>query len=161
METSWEPELATLLTDLLAAQEELLRILVKKSDLLVKADSDGLAAIVPQEERLIGTLQRCLTRRQQLLDQAGQEGLPSGSVEALTNALPRAQRGNLGKRVKLARSQARLLQHHSLTNWVVVQRTLIHLSQMLEIIATGGRLQPTYGEGEPVNASGALVDRAA
>jgi hypothetical protein len=43
---------------------------------------------------------------------------------------------------------------------VVVQRTLIHLSQMLEIIATGGQMQPTYGKKESVQARGALVDRA-
>jgi len=54
-----------------------------------------------------------------------------------------------------------LLQHHSLVNWVVIQRTLLHLSQMLEIIATGGRLQPTYGKGESSTASGTLMDWAA
>jgi hypothetical protein len=37
---------------------------------------------------------------------------------------------------------------------VIAQRTLIHLSQLLEIIATGGRLQPTYGRAvaEPCGA---------
>jgi hypothetical protein len=53
------------------------------------------------------------------------------------------------------------VQHHSLTNWVLVQRTLIHLSQMLEIIATGGRMKPTYGEGGRTDAGGSLVDQAA
>ena len=161
METSWESELAKLLTDLLAVQDELMEILTRKSQLLAAADTDGLAAMGPEEERLIGSLQECLDRRQELLARAGQEGLPSASIRALTQALPQAQRTQLDGQVELASSQARLLKHHSLTNWVVVQRTLIHLSQMLEIIATGGRLQPTYGEGEPVNASGALVDRAA
>ena len=161
METSWESELATLLTDLLAVQDQLLGILIKKRDLLATADIEGLADITPQEEELIGRLQHCLDRREQLLELAQQEGLPSTNVRALTQALPRSKRGKIGEHMELARSRARLLQHHSLTNWVLVQRTLIHLSQMLEIIATGGRLQPTYGEGEPVNASGALVDRAA
>jgi hypothetical protein len=53
------------------------------------------------------------------------------------------------------------LQHQSLTNWVLVQRTLLHLSQLIEIIATGGRLKPTYGKGSDHQAGGALVDRAA
>jgi hypothetical protein len=44
---------------------------------------------------------------------------------------------------------------------VLAQRTLIHLSQMLEIIATGGQMQPTYGKKESVGASGALVDQEA
>ena len=60
-----------------------------------------------------------------------------------------------------ATARMRLLQHHSLTNWVLVQRTLIHLSQMLEIIATGGRLKPTYGKDDSVNSGGFLVDQAA
>ncbi len=161
MQTSWESELASLLTDLLAVQDQLLETLTKKRDLLATADTEGLAAIARQEEKLIGSLQHCVERREQLLERARQEGLPSGNVRALTKALPRAERDKIGSQVKLAKSRARLLQHHSLTNWVIVQRTLIHLSQMLEIIATGGRLQPTYGEGEPVNASGTLVDRAA
>lgn len=161
METSWESELAALLTDLLAAQDELLGILTRKRELLATADTEGLAAIGSQEEKLIGSLQGCLKRREQLLARAGQEGLPCASIRALTGALPRAQRDQLTPQVELASSRARLLQHDSLTNWVVIQRTLIHLSQMLEIIATGGRLQPTYGEREPVSASGALMDRAA
>ena len=161
METSWESDLATLLTDLLAVQDELLGTLTRKRQLLVDADADGLTAIGRQEERLIGSLQECLRRREELLARATQEGLPSASIRALSRALPRAGRGELDERVALAASRARLLKHHSFTNWVLTQRTLIHLSQMLEIIATGGRLQPTYGEGELVGARGALVDGAA
>jgi hypothetical protein len=57
-----------------------------------------------------------------------------------------------------ARSRTRLLQHQSLTNWVIIQRTLLHLSQVIEIIATGGRMQPTYDKNP---ARGALVDQTA
>ena len=46
-----------------------------------------------------------------------------------------------------AAERSRLLQHQSLTNWVLVQRSLLHLSQLIEIIATGGRPKPTYGNG--------------
>ena len=159
MSNSWEAELATLLTDLLAVQDELLKVLTRKRELLLAPDPEGLTTIAEQEEELIQRLQGCVKRRRELLSQAKQEGLPSGSIEALTQALPRNQRSQLDDQVQLARSRARLLQHQSLTNWVVVQRTLIHLSQMLEIIATGGRLQPTYGEGEPVQACGGLVDQ--
>ncbi|HUT11149.1 MAG TPA: flagellar export chaperone FlgN [Thermoguttaceae bacterium] len=161
METSWESELAALLTELLATQDEVLKILARKRELLRTADTDGLMALGPEEEKLVGRLQQCMKRRGELLDRARREGLPSTSIRALTQALPRSQRGALDRQVRLAGSRGRLLQHHSLTNWVVIQRTLLHLSQLLEIIATGGRLQPTYGEGEPVRASGSLVDRAA
>jgi flagellar biosynthesis/type III secretory pathway chaperone len=161
MTDSWESQLASLLSDLLAVQDELLTLLTKKRELLLNADTAGLAVLAPHEERLLSTLQGCLTRREELLARANREGLPAADIRSLTAALPSVQRQQLHGQVQLATARTRLLQHHSLTNWMVVQRTLIHLSQLLEIIATGGRLQPTYGEGAPVNASGSLVDRAA
>jgi len=160
METAWDSELAGLLTDLLKTQDETLEVLTRKRQLIVDADAEGLAAVGKQEEKLIERLQQCLERREELLKRAAEEGLPSDSVRSLTAAVPKSRRGELTDQVKLAAARSRLLEHHSLTNWVLMQRTLIHLSQMLEIIATGGRLQPTYGKSEPAAASGALVDRA-
>ena len=160
MPTSWEPELARLLGDLSRVQDELLKMLARKRELLVAADTAGLAALGPQEEQLAAALQDCLRRREQLLTQAAGEGRPSGSLQALAATLSQADRKGVEDDLRAARAQARLLRHHSLTNWVLIQRTLIHLSQVLEIIATGGRLQPTYGGGTPAPA-GALVDRAA
>jgi hypothetical protein len=161
MNNSLESELANLLNDLLAVQEELLATLVSKRELLMARDTEGLAAIGLREEKLMGDLTECLKRREALPGEARQQGLPSGSIRSLAEAIPRGERGELHDRVRRASSQARLLRHHSLTNWVFVQRTLIHLSQMLEIIATGGQLQPTYGEGQSSGASGAMVDHAA
>jgi flagellar biosynthesis/type III secretory pathway chaperone len=161
MQTSWEPELAQLLNDLLGVQGELLAMLSRKRELLVAADTAGLAAIAPQEQQLLGTLQECCRRREQLLARAGQDGLPAESLQKLSKALPEPQQQRLDGSFHTAEARARLLRHHSLTNWVLVQRTLIHLSQMLEIIATGGRLQPTYGARGPARAAGSLVDRAA
>jgi hypothetical protein len=161
MRTSWEPELAKLLKDLLAVQDELLAILARKRELLVASDAAGLAALGPEEERIAAALQQWVERREALLVRAGQEGLPNGSIRALATALPREQQGRLDGSVRTVASRARLLRHQSLTNWVVIQKTLLHLSQVLEILATGGRLQPTYGGGEGVRASGTLVDRAA
>ena len=161
MQTMWENEVAQLLNDLLAVQDDLFGNLAKKRKLLIDTDMAGLAAIAPEEEQLIARLQDCVKRREQLLSNAAQEGLPSQSIRALAEALPPDRRGELPDRLAQASSRARILQHHSFTNWLVIQRSLIHLSQLLEIIATGGRLQPTYGEGGPVNSSGALVDRAA
>jgi hypothetical protein len=161
MQTNWENEVAQLLNDLLAVQDDLFVNLAKKRELLIALDLAGLTAIAPEEEQLIDRLQQCVERREQLLAKAGQEGLQARSVQALAQALPPESRGELPDRIVQASSRARLLQHQSFTNWLVVQHKLIHLSQMLEIIATGGRLQPTYGKGEPVNSSGAIADWAA
>jgi flagellar biosynthesis/type III secretory pathway chaperone len=161
METGWDNDLAAFLTDLLSVQEDTLSALVKKRDLLAKADTEGLAALGKEEEGLIRRLHDCLQRRETLLERAAGDGLPAESIQALTKALPRKQRGELPKRVKRATSQAKLLQHQSMINCLIAQRTLIHLSQMLEIIATGGQQKPTYGNEDSSAPSGALVDRAA
>ncbi len=160
MQPSLETELATLLSDLLAGQDELSAILTKKLQLLGAANVEGLSAIGPQEQRWIDAVQDCLRRREQLLARAAQEGLPSTSIKAVAERLPAADHPDLRQRVDLVRRRSRLLQQQSLVNWVVVQRTLLHLSQLLEIIATGGRLQPTYGERRLATASGTLVDQA-
>lgn len=161
MQTIWETEVAQLLTDLSAAQDELFAILARKRTMLIESDHSGLATLLPEEEQLIAKMQSCASRREDLLSRAKKEGLPSKSIAALSKALPPEKKGDLQDRIWQSNDRMRLLQNQSLTNWIVIQRTLIHLSQMLEIIATGGRLQPTYGEEEPVNSNGSLMDRAA
>ena len=161
MESTWESDVASLLSELSAVQADSLAILGKKREMLAGSDLSGLAALGPQEEALVERLQQCLERREELLARARREGRPWQSLRELTCSLPGRDRRELLERIDRTRAQARILTHQSLTNWVVVQRTLIHLSQMLEIIATGGRLKPTYRRGEMVDASGALVDREA
>lgn len=161
MQTAWETEIARFLADLTAVQDQTLDTLRRKRHLLVKLDTEALAAMAPEEQKLLDDLQQCLVRREQLLAQAAQEGLPATSLRSLAHALPARDSGALQGPVRQVTTRMGLLQHESLTNWVLVQRTLLHLSQLLEIIATGGRPQPTYGRGEPAPASGAFVDHAA
>lgn len=160
METAWELELAEFLTDLSAVQDESLALLTRKRQLLSAVDLEGLAAITPQEEQLLGKLEGCLKRRAALLERAAAAGLPADNLTALSAALPNGARGKIANQITHASAKARLLQHHSLVNWVLVQRSLIHLSQLLEIIATGGQLKPTYGKGESAESRGKLIDQA-
>ena len=159
--TAWESDLAAFMADLSSVQDETLHVLARKRECLANIDAEGLAALASQEEELINRLQSCLQRRKELLERADQQGLPASSIGDLAKALPSGQRGDLGEQVKQANGRTRLLRHHSLTNWVVAQRTLLHLSQMLEIIATGGKKRPTYSKEESPENAGALVDRVA
>ncbi len=94
------------------------------------------------------------------MSDASEQGLPAKSLGAIAESLPGESRNRLRGELRNAQRQSRLLQHQSLANWVLVQRSLLHLSQMMEIIATGGRMRPTYGR-EPVgHVGGALVDHA-
>ena len=104
-----------------------------------------------REAELVGRLQACHERRLALLAPRPAKGLPSANLTSLAAALPSEQRQHLTPQLREASARIRLLQHHSLTNWVLVQRTLLHLAQLLEIIATGGRLKPTYGKNDCAN----------
>jgi len=160
MDPSWETELAQFLTELSATQDELLAVLKRKLELLATADAKGLEELGAVELQLSERLQTCYRRRCDMLERAGREGLPSDSLKSLTARLPGDRRKQLQSQVAQAAGKSRLLQHQSLTNWVITQRTLLHLSQMLEIIATGGRMRPTYG-GDENGSQGSLLDHAA
>ena len=157
----WEQELATLLEELSSVQDELLSVLIAKKDCLAGAELEAIAELQVRELALGERLQACHQRRGELLALAKDNQLPSDSLAQLAATLPARQRDKLGKQVKESQAQMRLLQNQSITNWVLAQRSLLHVSQLLEIIATGGRLQPTYGDGETVHSVGSLVNQEA
>ena len=159
-EISWEAELADLLEQLSAAQAELLALLQTKGEFIRQQDHQGLAELAPQEEAVAQRLMACQQRREDMLAAAGEQGLPSQSLLELGAAIPVNEGSTLGEDLLAARDRAKLVRHECLAQWVVVQRTVLHLSQLLEIIATGGRSQPTYGNGQPPRASGSLMDQA-
>lgn len=161
MDESYEGEIGALLADLADVQGGLLTVLGEKRALLVRGDVDALAAISSREQDLATRLQACHERRQSLLARADSEGLPSDSIQSLSDRLPNSSRRNMQASIREAANRSQLLRHQSLTNWVVVQRSLLHLSQMIEIIATGGRPKPTYDKGPGSSSGGSLVDQAA
>jgi len=157
-----EEQVAGLLTELSAVQDELLELLSQKRKLLAEGDGDAMTAMQLREQQLVDRLQACHDRRGALLEAASREGFPATSIRALTAALPAARHKGLSLQVREASGRSRLLQHQCLTNWMLAQRSLIHLSQLLEIIATGGRQRPTYGkESSATGGSGSLLDGAA
>ncbi|HZZ26860.1 MAG TPA: flagellar export chaperone FlgN [Pirellulales bacterium] len=158
---AFDSQLGMLLSELSEVQRELLEVISQKRALLIKAKPMELAQLQPREQALIDRLQACHQLRAELLEQANEQGLPHGSLTEFTAALPAQQRQHWTPQIREAASRSRLLQHHSLANWALNQRTLIHLSQMLEIIATGGRLRPTYGKGAAVDSTGYMVDQEA
>lgn len=157
----WDSDFTSLLDELTNVQTELLAVLEQKRRLLGQMDSDGLEAIQGREGALVERLQRCQEQRQVLLDQATAVGMPAPNLRTLAQARGSERHRATAPRLQQAQMQARLLQHHALTNWVIAQKTLLHLTHLLEIVATGGRLQPTYGQiGEPAPASGLLFNHA-
>ena len=161
MDVHWEQEIANLLDGLANTQQELLAHLDRKRAALVKQDHQTLMSLTVEERQLCEQLQVCQQKRQELLAKAEQSGLPADSIESLAGALPEMEGQPIGPALEKSKERSRLLRHQSVTQWVAIQRTLLHLSQLLEIIATGGRGQTTYGRGGPAESSGALMDQAA
>lgn len=155
----WEEDLAALLEDLSQVQDELLQVLTQKRQCMATGDMPGMRDLQPAEDALGQRLQQCHDRRATLLAEAAGQGLPGGSLQDLASALQRHGGGDLRRDVKQTSHRMRLLQHQSLTNWVLAQKALLHVAQLLEIIATGGRLQPTYGKDTGHHARGSLVDQ--
>lgn len=161
MDETWEGDIGALLSELAEVQTSLLNTLAEKRQLLVDRNEAALSAMTSREQELADRLQACNDHRQQLLARAASEGMRADSIASLSAQLPPQSRQRMQASIREAEHRTRLLQHQSLTNWVLVQRSLLHLSQLIEIIATGGRLKPTYGKGSDRATSGALVDRAA
>ncbi len=158
-ELDYENQLARLLEDLTRLQTDLLQVLGEKRRYMATADRAGMAELQQREQQLCDQLQQCHDRRGALLAQVGAEGLAVGSLGDLAGVLQRRGRRDLRSSVRSTSSRMRLLQHNCLANWVLAQKALLHASQMLEIIATGGRLQATYGDTAGRTAGGALVDQ--
>jgi flagellar biosynthesis/type III secretory pathway chaperone len=157
--SDFETDIGQLLADLAAVQEELLAVLGEKRRLLASGNVPAIEAVQGREQALVGRLQSCQQRRAELLARAKREQRPGDSIESLSASLAPPARGKLGRQVKKSKLKLRPLQNESLTNWVLAQRLLLHVSQLLEIIATGGRLKPTYAEGNSsIHERGTLVN---
>jgi flagellar biosynthesis/type III secretory pathway chaperone len=154
-------DVAELLSDLSEVQSELLDLLRQKQGRMLKHAPEEIDSLTAREHELVGKLQVCQERRAALLEQAKADGLPGDSIASLAQMVEGNPRGVLARDVKEAAARMRVLQHHSLVNWVLAQRALLHVAQLLEIIATGGRMQPTYGKGAGATSSGNLLNSEA
>jgi len=158
-QVDWEADLTTLLDELSNVQTELLDVLAAKRDSMACNDMQQMLELHPRAEALCERLRSCHQRREHLLVAAKEQGIPAENLGNIASTLSNARRGKVTKQMTAASARMRLLQHQSLANWVLAQRTILHLSQLLEIVATGGRMQPTYSRDEPSDSRGALVDK--
>lgn len=160
MNAAWETDLADYLQQLSCVQDELFELLSAKRRCLALGDAAGLDALHPRESEIVTKLDDCQQRRLDLLAAAESAGQSATTLRRLTGVLSLQRRHELRDGLTQAARRMRLLQHQSLANWVAVQRSLLHVAQLVEIVATGGRARPTYGKGEPASPGGSFVDQA-
>ena len=152
-------KLIDFLKQLAAAQKATLHILQKKQTLLVKLAPQALAAIEVEEQSALEQLRSALEKREEVLQAAKQEGIHVDSIPMLCDRLF-PKNFEIRKLLDRANSRSRRLRFVALTNWTMSQKSMIHLSQLLELIETRGQGKATY---KPTKGSegGGLVDRVA
>lgn len=161
----WESSTAEVLQELTSVQDELIEVLGTKRSQMVARDISGMEATQARELELIRRLEQLRDARRDLLASAQKHGMPSDSIESLAAMADGAEGENLREIASSAKRRMRTIQNETLVNFVLAQRSVLHLSQILQIIATGGKLQPTYGQGDSAQTNaqlgGTLVDHEA
>jgi hypothetical protein len=160
--TEWLDTAHAFVQELKATQEELLAALRGRRSMLYSPSADAAVAIAPLDHSLLERLQDCVQRRADLLRTAAHVGWPAETLRAAAMAQPDSeQRRRLQAALAQAQSLSRQLQLAGMTQWMLAQRSLAHVGQLLEILATGAPQPPTYGNGPVSTARGGLLDQAA
>ncbi|MDR2114864.1 MAG: flagellar export chaperone FlgN [Planctomycetaceae bacterium] len=162
-EMAIEHEIITFLNQLAAVQEKILDVLKKKQLLLVKPDKESLASITAEEENTLISLQKSLDYREKILKSAEKQGYNVDSIQMLCEQIfPKPSEWR--RLVNAAQNRNKQIRYLALANWTVSQKSLIHLTQILEIIETRGQGKTTYKpqKGKDSHSSGGgFVDRVA
>ncbi len=158
-----ERDILQFLEEISAVQEQAIAVLTKKQRLLVKPDREGLSQIATEEKDILAYLDRCVKRREEILAAAKKIGKASDSIQTLSRQIFPGN-PDVRRKVDEAVFRSRLIRNLNLTNWVMTQKSIIHLTQMLEIVATRGQGKPTYKRvpaQETGVSGGGFVDRTA
>lgn len=157
----WDSELATLLSELSSVQGDLLKVLAEKRQVILRGDAPAMNGLAARETEIMTRLEMCHRRRSELLSDAKASGMPATTLTDLARRVSPSDGAKHQRELKNATQNLRKLQSESLSNWVLAQRSLLHVSQLLEIIATGGKIRPTYEKDASTHVRGNLVDSEA
>lgn len=158
---SWPAATEEFFHELLDAQRVLEGLFRSRSWRVVSPEGVSTSIASPPSEP-IERLHRCYQRRAELLQAARAAGLPNHSLSAVVEALNEGEtKRRLQQLVTEASRGTRQLQLAGVTQWMLAQRSMTHVTQLLEILATGTPQPPTYGNGAVSTARGGLLDEAA
>jgi hypothetical protein len=161
LSAAWADAAEAFLRDLITVQEGLLAELTKRRQRPVTVEHDA-SGVTADQQTLLERLEHCRTRRAELLQSAATAGRKAQTLRTAVAALAdRATGRRLQALVADAESAARRLRLEGMTHWMLAQRSLAHVGQLLEILATVTPQSPTYGNGVVSTARGGLLDEAA
>lgn len=162
-------ELARDIENLLVAIEEtqaaLAGVYRDKRAAIRQANGPGLDQLTTIEETLVADLQVHLRRREQILQQARQMGLPADSLSSVVRTLDEPLRERLIAQIEETRRVADANRRESWILWIVCKQSLRFFSDVIELIANGGRRAPIYlarpGAVAELSTGGSLLDAQA
>ncbi|MCA9104375.1 MAG: hypothetical protein R3B96_23935 [Pirellulaceae bacterium] len=155
-----EAEIAQLLTDMTSIQSSLLEVLRAKREAVKSNDTATYRELLDEESRIYELLGNVNERRSEILSAANLQGLKGETLKEVSLRLPETRQSGLTRKIGETDKMTQTLRLEQLTNWVVDQQCLLYVSHLLEMIATGGRLRPTYGRSE-FGMRGSLLDHEA
>jgi len=124
------------LTQLIESQNQWLTILHKKQAILVKPEKDAMASITVEEEKAVESMQNVLKRRENLLTSARLQNIRGDSIEQLCeHFFPRDV--EMLQLLNEARHRTQQIRFLNYTNWLISRKSLIHVSQILELLDKG------------------------
>jgi hypothetical protein len=128
-----------------------------------EANAPEIDRLTRFEQEQISELQVHLRRREQILQRARQAGLPADSLKSLVGTLPEPFRESLLAHLDETRRTTDANRRESWILWIVCKQSLRFFSNVIELIANGGRRTPIYSarpEAE-LSTGGALLDAKA
>ena len=124
------------LTQLIESQNQWLTILHKKQAILVKPEKEAMALIAVEEEKAVESMQSVLKRREELLTSARMQNIRGDSIEQLCeHFFPRDV--EMQQLLNEARHRTQQIRFLNYTNWLISRKSLIHVSQILELLDKG------------------------
>jgi hypothetical protein len=162
-------ELAREIEDLLVAIDESQAALgnayAEKRAAIRQTNGAEIHRLTMLEESLVADLQAHLRRREQILQRAGQMGLPADSLGSVVRTFDEPLRESLLAQIERTQQMADTNRRESWILWIVCKQSLRFFSDVVELIANGGRRAPVYlsrpGGVAELSTGGALLDAKA
>ena len=129
------------------------------------ANGPEIGRLTKIEETLVAQLQVHVRRREQILQQARQQGLPADSLASVVKTFDEPLREQLLARIEETRLVTDANRRESWILWIVCKQSLRFFSDVIELIANGGLRAPIYlarpGAMAEMSSGGALLDAKA
>jgi hypothetical protein len=145
------------LADLDVAQANVFDFLNQQQIHLFQLNSAKQLDDTPQDVMELEELRNLVTRRVELLNLARSQGLNVTTLQDLAVRLDDSQ-GSLIYTSRLMKRKVESMRYASLSHWISCQKACLHYSQLVQLIANGGRKSLMTGSVNRPIQGGVILD---